>query len=424
MNAREHKKKKRKKTDSGFNPKTYQFGEKRRRIKKTNFEFNPNPRANHKNELPDGSALKTSAILDFKLLTTPKPIADGAKDEISQAFAQKLTRIKTHRAPTNVEYSKEGSPVKVYTPEKQTQLSRVAKLGDTSIFSNDPALIPYDLQVVVTGINHDDDFFNSSEYQAVCEALTAYKFQEITITAAQRKAILQQKDLTNPRGISQNKAAAKPGISEKKGSATNYTRATKLFPSTIKMEWAHLKAHFVAGKLSQHIDNLVASFVNSNINMRFTEAETAFLDKKYPQGIHCRYWADLVTSETPQKSTQIGTVITSTIETNDFTLPIPISAQDPNLPHAVNGQYFHAALESYLEVLPKQTDSLNEKSVVKRNLFPEIVAPDEATKQKSVTLPTAIKNSLHRQHMFFKNKENHNANTMPSIAPSMNNLKK
>jgi DNA polymerase III epsilon subunit len=269
-------------------------------------------------------ALKTSFLIntDDINITHPFPLTQ-------------LKNVATFRPVEQiVSYTRDYSPTEIATP-KGSMLPRVSKLGALSIFSNAEHLTPILDSTLITELPKANKFKQTENYANVKSPEELLKFQsyDVTYTELEKNRI---KDLKNNhrRSISQNKIMVNEGIPERKGSATQYVLASKLFSSSLKWEWLHLVANSIAGDKTQSANNLIAGTAYANTEMMFAEQCLSYLARIYKIGVHL----DITARFIPE--TQIGTYLTYQIKTKHFNLNFDFNLQTINRPHIDYQNYF------------------------------------------------------------------------------------
>ncbi len=259
-------------------------------------------------------------------------------------------KIPSHRDIEAIsEFSEELSPIAVKTPTHHTTLPRVASFGSFSLFSNGPKLEQVKKISPILTMASETDFFNSPQYEHIKEIHKKFKFKKLDITYKElEKRRAEDEAKKYRRDISQNRVM---GVSEKKGSATNYAQATELFAEIkhIRFEWLHLVGHFILGAISQARDNLVGGTSFANTDMMFGEKQISEFSRLYPQGITLTVRAQLI------PDTHLATTIEYVIKTPDFEFPLIFNAQTVNKPHIDYQKYFDFVAQEMVKACQKKT---------------------------------------------------------------------
>lgn len=301
-------------------------------------------RSNTATQLDDLQPVKTTMLIESGVMT-----AQVSETSLQENLCANLSIIPSHRPVAAITvFSAMGSPMQTETPAGKTRLSRVAKYGPVSLFSNVSSLFP--ALPAQRDMKLENDFYASPQYQAIKKIVSDVKFQEVIITPELLQESSREHHKRGKRRVaSQQRVMVEEGISEKHGSATNYVEATQLFSDTIKWEWLHLVAHAILDKQSQQPGNLVAGTAHANTDMLFIESEIAYLASAYPEGFTLQVRASLI------EGTHIAKQIEYRIETDDFTLPLIFDAQNPQQPHISFKDYMHLTLKALVEAHKYQT---------------------------------------------------------------------
>lgn len=274
---------------------------------------------------------KTSFLIDQAVIEEGTPLTP-----IKRAVYNDVKGVRTYRPVSEItQRSMTGSPLSVVTPNK-TELTLTGNIGFFRFFSNLPA-VPVKVQ---TSLDPDSAFYKSDAYQAIKEILETVKLQDIPITSGKR--------YSGRRVKSQNRVMTKDHISEKRGSATAYAKATELFSGELRWEWLHLVAHMIGGKDSQQTENLVGGTAHANTWMMLAEGEINYLAEQYKEGIRLQIRANLI------PGTHIATEIEYTMTAGKFSLPFTFNAQSSSAPHVDFQDYLHSFIKALVEPEPNQ----------------------------------------------------------------------
>ncbi len=307
----------------------------------------------YKNRKPNLLAIRTKRKpTKSAILIKETVVEEKNRPAFTSLFTKKLEQISCHRPIHSIIFDENGSPTKIITPEKKTELYRTGKLGDADFFSDDVLDAKKLERKPLADLTKRDTFLSSAAYTAIKKPTTSTKVQSIKITPALLKTTAREiKKNNNRRSCSQAQVMVKKGVNSKKGSATQYAKATKDFPKELKWEWLHLIAHRFLGKKAQNENNLVCGINFANTDMMFAEAEINYLMTKYPEGIQLDIECELIAN------TQIAKVIKYTITTRDFTLNLVFNTQNPVKPVITHQDYMHALFSSLSEMQTQQPSS-------------------------------------------------------------------
>lgn len=253
-----------------------------------------------------------------------------------------------------IELNPDGSPVKIVSGTSKTPMSRVAKtlfFGDptkkqataaVSYFSNDPQMKPLAEQKQVLQLTDADKNKLIDAFGKIKDIKDKCKTQKVKVD----KTLLQKTSKQNAknghkRNPTQAGAAVKPGENASAASATR-VKILPSFQATFKWEWLHLIAHSMLGEDSQVIENLVAGTTHANTEMITYESAVKKLTASYPDGVNLRVVAKLI------EGTHIATEILYIINTKDFTLTLPINAQQENQPCLSFDGFFNNILDALI----------------------------------------------------------------------------
>ncbi len=293
--------------------------------------------------------VKTSALVNQDAIE----LRGGVDQErFESAVKRNFASIPGFRQPDKViSFSLQGSPLQIITPNK-TILNRVSKNGVFYIFSNhvDGASDA----AIVRRVDDGSDFFNSSHYLAIKKPKSEIKCQQVVITPE----LFEKKD----KRSSQNKEMVEKDNPEKMGSATQYAKASQLFPEKKFWEWLHLVAFSVLGKEGQHEGNLVAGTKHANTDMMFVESLINYFSKSYPEGFLLDVEADLI------EKTQLAKEIKYTIETKDFVLSFAFNAQSNIKPHVLYQDYIRSLGSALIDAQLKNESAVSSCPVRKKGL--------------------------------------------------------
>lgn len=294
-------------------------------------------RSNTVSQLDDQQPVKTAMLIESGVITAQVPEA-----VLQENIVASLSAIPSYRPVGAITaFSAFGSPLQTETPFGKTRLTRSAKYGPISLFSNAPLFpaLPAQQEMKI-----ENDFYTSPQYQAIKKILTDVKFQEVVVTPELlQESSNEHRKRGKRRVVSQQRVMVEEAVSEKQGSATSYVGATQLFSDTLKWEWLHLVAHAILDKQSQQPENLVAGTAHANTDMLFIESEIAYLAQAYPAGFKLQVQATLI------EGTHIAKQIEYRIETDDFVLPLVFDAQNPQQPHIAYKDYTHFIVKALVE---------------------------------------------------------------------------